>query len=350
MTATTSLFTKAVRHKEKARVAIHGPAKGGKSWSAMSVARGLVGPDGRIAAACTEAGALRKTCADYFDFYDILLHEHDPRYFIDVIEGAESEGFDAIVIDSLTHEWTGKGGILDFVNTLTSKSSSRNAFTEGWKHGTPLHDSLIAKITSSKIHVVATIRDRMKYVTERNPNNGQSIPRKIGLRPIQGKQIEYEFDILCRVESDHAFIVEGGRCRPLEGLVIPAEPTVFPPHTKLIRFGEQLSSWLEQGEVAPANVLVRPEVARLKTLFAEVNASPESIRSTLSKRGAAEIEQLTTAQAEEIIGRLEAMINNKTFAKTFPHVEPAKEEAEEQNRLRAERDAANKEVVETATA
>src|SRR5437016_2786217 len=60
-------FTKAVKYNAKGRVALIGPAGGGKSFTALVLARALAGPTGKIAAIDTEHGSLSKY-ADLFDF------------------------------------------------------------------------------------------------------------------------------------------------------------------------------------------------------------------------------------------------------------------------------------------
>lgn len=330
------VFTKATQTKSKGRILIRGPAKAGKSWSGMSILRGIVGPKGRIAAACTEHGGLVKTCASYFDFDVHQIEFGDPRFFIDMIEAAENANYDGLFIDGISAEWDGRGGALELVDSLTAGSQSRSSYSEGWKQVTPLHNAFIQKVLCSKIHIVATVRDKMKYRLAQN-ERGKMAPVKIGLRPIQRDQTPYEFDILCRVNEAHTFIIEGGRLRAMEGREVEAEPDAYPPDTKLIRLGEEIGQWLDSGVAVKKVNQERPEIVHLKSLFQQLGATHEAIRTALSRRGVAEIEQLTPGQAEEMISRLEAKINNDTFVASFPNTEPARAEAAEQERLYSER-------------
>src|SRR5260370_12992447 len=63
-------FTKAVKYNAKGRVALIGPAGGGKSFTALVLARALAGPNGKIPAIDTHHGSVSQH-ADPFDF-DVL--------------------------------------------------------------------------------------------------------------------------------------------------------------------------------------------------------------------------------------------------------------------------------------
>ncbi len=337
----TSLFQKATRRKQKARIAATGPAKSGKTTLALSLARGIVGPSGRIAVIDTEHGSASKTCAGDFDFDVIEIDNYDPRIYLDIIQSAEREKYDAIVIDSYSHAWMGKGGVLEIVDNTASRSRSGNTFT-AFKEATPIHQSLIEGINASPCHIIATMRAKTEYVLERDPNTGKTAPRKLGLAAVQRDGVEYEFDILMRVDQDHTLVVEGSRYKAIDGLVLRRDGWM--------ELGQKIGRWLDEGDDMP--VVSQPQdspgVARLKHLVAVAGMSETAIRTALSKRSAANYSQLTHAQVEEMISNLEVHLNNQKFVDTFPHVETAREEAEEQKRLRAERDTVSREVTETA--
>lgn len=330
--SSSSLFKKATRRKQKARIATTGPAKAGKTTLALALARGIIGPSGRIAVIDTEHGSVSKTCAGDFEFDVIEIDNYDPRIYLDIIQTAEREKYDAIVIDSYSHAWMGKGGVLDIVDNAASRSQSKNTFA-AFKEGTPIHQSLIEGINASPCHIIATMRAKTEYVVERDPNTGKSVPRKLGLAAVQRDGVEYEFDILMRVDQDHTLFVEGSRYKAIDGQVLRRDGWV--------ELGQKIGQWLDAGDDAP--VVSQPQdspgVARLKHLVGVAGMSETAVRTALSKRGAANYNQLTHAQVEEMISNLEAHLNNQKFVDTFPHVEPAREEAEEQKRLRAERDA-----------
>lgn len=326
----SALFKKAVRRKQKARIAIHGPAKSGKTTGAIALARGLVGPSGRIAVVDTEHGSASKTCAGDHDFDVIEIDNFDPRLFIDYIQAAEKEGYDAIVIDSLSHEWIGRGGARELADNETAKSRSGNSFV-AWAKVTPLHNAVVEAINRSACHVVATMRVKTEYVMEVNTSTGKTAPRKVGLAPVQREGMEYEFDILFSVDHDHKTIVEGSRYRQIDGKVLPELS---------VGLGEEIGRWLDEGEAAPAPVrpiAVAPEPIRidhattlaeyLEAMIALAEMSPEQVRTALSKRGVVAIPQLTRQQIEDMLGKLETLVYDKQFKATFPDTERADQAA-----------------------
>ncbi|MCX8017657.1 MAG: ATP-binding protein, partial [Rhodocyclaceae bacterium] len=103
------MFAKASKRQAKLRLAIAGPSGSGKTYSALAVASGI---GGRIAVVDTEHGSA-SLYADRFDF-DVfeMTPPFAPERFVEAIQAA-AKAYDVLIIDSITHEWMGEGGILD---------------------------------------------------------------------------------------------------------------------------------------------------------------------------------------------------------------------------------------------
>lgn len=204
------MFKKAEKKNLRLRMALCGPAGAGKTYSALSVASAM---GGKIAVVDTEHGSASKY-ADIFDFDTVQPELYDPRQLIDTIKHAEKEGYAHIIIDSLSHYWSGKGGELEMVDNAAARSKTGNTFT-AWKTVTPVHNELIETIIGSKINVFVTMRTKTEYVIE--TVNGKQVPRKVGLAPVMRDGIEYEFDICGDIDQDNSFIVTKSRCPELSG-------------------------------------------------------------------------------------------------------------------------------------
>ena len=130
-------FRKAERKKAKLRLAITGPAGSGKTYGALLIALGL---GGRIAMIDTENGSgdLYSSLGDY----DVcsLSAPFDPRKYIQTIHEAEKEGYNVIIIDSLSHAWNGQGGILDIQGKLAEARYRGNSYA-AWRDITPLQNA-----------------------------------------------------------------------------------------------------------------------------------------------------------------------------------------------------------------
>src|SRR4051812_12869061 len=100
-----SVFKKALREQARARVAIDGPAKAGKSFTALRLAFAL---GRKVAAIDTEFGSLSKYAGASpdgegpFDFDVVELKKFAPDQYIAAIHDAESSGYEVLVIDSLS--------------------------------------------------------------------------------------------------------------------------------------------------------------------------------------------------------------------------------------------------------
>ena len=218
MTEINFNFKKATKAQSKLRLAFIGPAGSGKTYSSLRVASALVGPTGRIALIDTERGSASKY-AHRFTFDVLELAEFSVDYYIAAIHAAERAGYDCLIIDSLSHAWAGKGGLLEFVDTVTARSRSHNAFSEGWRAATPKHNELVDAMLQSSLHLIVTMRSKTEWVVEKDAQ-GKSIPRKIGLQPIQRDGLEYEFDVVGDIDLDNRYIISKTRCEDLNGKVI----------------------------------------------------------------------------------------------------------------------------------
>lgn len=230
-------FKKATKFEAKARIAIVGPAKSGKSYTSLLTARGIVGPRGRIAAIDTEHGSLSKY-ASLTDFDVEELSDFSPTEYIRCIRQAEAERYDALVIDSLSHAWAGKGGVLQMVDQAAGKGGEVNKFT-AWRDPSALHWELVEAMHSARLHIVVTLRAKMAYVLEEN-DKGKKVPRKVGLQPIQRDELEYEFDLVGTLDASHMMHV--GESRVGFGFQHIERPG--------IEFGEGIRAWLA-GEKRP---------------------------------------------------------------------------------------------------
>lgn len=229
-------FTRATRHQAKLRLALMGPTGSGKTMSALRIAKGLGGP---IAFIDTERGSA-SLYSDVVDFDVLELESYSPENYIDAIQSAEAGGYKVVVIDSLSHAWSGKDGILEYVDKR--KAQARGNDFSVWRDATPKQNALIDAILGCKMHVIATMRTKMEYVIEKDERTGKSSPRKVGLAPVQRDQVEYEFTLVGEMDPDHRLIMTKSRISSLADAVIEKP-------------GEELAAtllhWLNEGDVAP---------------------------------------------------------------------------------------------------
>jgi hypothetical protein len=236
-------FQKATKKKGRLRMGLVGPSGSGKTFTALRVMSALIGPNGRIAVIDSERGSASKYAGirkgDVVFKFDVLeLESFEPARYIEAIEAAGAQGYDGLIIDSLSHAWAGIGGALEMVDNATAKNKG-NKFA-AWRDVTPVHNRLVDTILRSKCHVIATMRAKTEWVLEQD-ERGKQVPRKIGLAPVQRDGMEYEFDVVGDLD-DAKYTVTKTRCDPLRGQLIRE------PGEDLAKI---LAAWLTDGEDAP---------------------------------------------------------------------------------------------------
>jgi DNA polymerase III delta prime subunit len=250
-------FVKAVKHGAKLRMSIEGPSGSGKTFTALKVARALVGPQGRIAVLDSENGSASKY-ADAFEFDTdpTFKAPYHPDKYTAAVKDAEAAGYDCLIVDSLSHAWSGPGGLLEAKDDI-AKRKQGNSYV-AWADATPIQNRMIQTILDSKLHVIVTMRSKMEYILEEVTRNGKKTqsPRKIGLAPVQRDGVEYEFDVTLAMDLDHCGSIQKTRCTALDGKVYDK------PGTEV---AEALRLWLD-GAPPPAHEVERPrpvDAARL---------------------------------------------------------------------------------------
>jgi len=220
-----STFKKATRKGSFARIALIGPSGSGKSYTGLVLASTLAAGS-KVAAIDTERGSLSKY-ADEFDFDKIEPETFNPAEYTDLIHAAAREGYNALLIDSLTHAWAGAGGALEMVDKAAKRSQSNNTYV-AWRDVTPLHNQLVDAMISFPGHLVVTLRAKTEYIVEKD-EKGRSYPRKVGLAPIQRDGLEYEFDLVGDMNLDNEWIISKSRLRSLQltGKVIKYPDAAF---------------------------------------------------------------------------------------------------------------------------
>lgn len=229
-------FRKATKEKSKLRLALIGPTGSGKTYSALGIARGL---GSKVAVIDTERGSASKY-ASLFNFDVLELESYSVENYMTAIAEAIKGGYDVLVIDSLSHAWAGKDGILEYIDKKSAANPGGNNFAN-WRSATPLHNKFVDSILAAPLHVIATMRSKTEWVVEKD-DRGKSTPRKVGLAPIQRDGVEYEFDVIGDMTPEHRLVISKSRIPNL------ADEVIDKPGAAL---GATLRAWLEEGIEAP---------------------------------------------------------------------------------------------------
>lgn len=191
----------AERRQAKLRIGLFGPSGAGKTMSALRLAHGLA-PWEKIAIIDTEAGS-----ADLYSHigpYNVMKLEapFTPERYIEAIRACEQAGMSVVIVDSVTHEWSGVGGVLEIADQLAV--AAKNSFSV-WNKLTPRHNRFIDAIITSPCHMIACARTKQDYVLNQveKGNKVINVPEKVGLKAVTREGFEYEMTIAFDIAINH---------------------------------------------------------------------------------------------------------------------------------------------------
>lgn len=252
-------FAPATRAAAKARIALAGPSGSGKTYTALQLGTRL----GSTAVIDTERGSASKYAGvNGWEFSTFAPQSFAPMSLVEALAAASGAGFEVVVVDSLSHYWMGVDGMLEQVD---KRAKGGNNFS-GWKEAGPDERRMIDALVAYPGHVIVTLRVKTEYVIEQN-DRGKSVPRKVGLKPIQRDGIEYEFDVVADLDHDNVLSVSKTRVPSLAHAVVPQ------PGPEL---ADTISEWLSDGSAAPGpleyrdQALALDDVTALRALYDKV--------------------------------------------------------------------------------
>lgn len=253
------------------RMLVASPTGGGKTMGALAVASTLFDGVLPVVGIDTEHERM-KLYADLVGIADYRVIEKDfaPATFIREIDEAEAEfPGGVLVIDSVTHEWSGRGGVLEIVD----KGKGGN-----WKEGTPEHNKFTERIMACQMHVICCVRSKMKY--DWSPKeNGKIDIRRLGVGPEQRDNFPYDYDIEADIdlESHLATFTKARNCRALAGKTMSLVPDLDDLRAPNA-VADMLSSWLSEGEAPKPPEKADPAaITKLRALLNEDGISDELV-------------------------------------------------------------------------
>ena len=308
---------KAVRAKAKLRVGLSGPSGSGKTYSALLMARGLASGWDKVVLIDTENGSgdLYSSLGDYNII--TLTAPFTPERYIEAIRAVEEAGMEVLVLDSVSHEWDGRGGCLE-MNEVLAKTKFKGNTWAAWSEVTPRHQKFIEAITTSPLHMITTARAK----TDMIQTDDKKI-KKVGMKEIQREGFEYELTVNFTLDRDGHYAIAS---KDRTGIFIKRDPFILSEKT-----GEELRTWNESGaEPLPPK--------KADPLLAKKNDVVKALKKLgIDPTTREKVEQgvkiftnldLVDENLDEITGRLQVILNERETAPP-PDTRPAKEIAKE---------------------
>lgn len=232
-----STLRKAERKKAKIRLGLSAVSGGGKTMSAILIAKGLTKGDlSKVALIDTENGS--GDLYAHLGEYNVLplTAPYTPESYVQAIKTCEDAGMEVIIIDSITHEWEGKGGCLEIVDKLGGRY-------QDWGKVTPRHQSFVDAILQSKCHIITTVRRKQDYEMLKD-GNGKLQVQKAGLKEVTREGFEYELTANLQLDIKH----NATALKDRTGLFMDK-----PEFTPSEQTGTMLLEWCETGKSVPTS-------------------------------------------------------------------------------------------------
>ena len=190
-------FRPATRENVGLLIGLAGSSGSGKTYTAMRLAKGIAG-DKPFCVIDTEAGRA-KHYADAFRFdHGDLKPPFSPAAYADAIRAADDAHYPVIVVDSMSHEHAGEGGILDMQEAEFARMGGRDAVKmASWIKPKGEHRRMVSRLLQVRAHLILCFRAEEKI--EMVKEDGKMVVRKKqtstgldGWVPICEKNLPYE--------------------------------------------------------------------------------------------------------------------------------------------------------------
>lgn len=286
-------FKPASRKAVPQLISIASVSGGGKTYSALLVARGLAGPKGTVAFIDAENGrgemyadspgilAAYKDHPNRIYNYIRLDPPFTPARYVEYIEAAENSGAAVGILDSASHIWDGMGGCVD----MAEKNKGM------WNKPKLEHKKFVNRLLSSRMHWILCLRaqEKVKIFAKgdpviishaqaddaaRAPTADKTLIVPIGLQPICEKHLVFEMTVRLLLDEQSHFSVPSKVPEPLLPL--------FPGGRLLtVEDGARIREWNEGGAVADqfeqlrkrARAVAGDGLAPYKAFFASLTGS-----------------------------------------------------------------------------
>lgn len=254
---------KAERKQVKLRLNLSAPSGAGKTYSALLMAKGLVGQWSKIAVIDTENGSasLYSHLGD-FNVID-LTPPFTPERYTEALNACVNAGMECVIIDSTSHEWH----TLLEENELLAQAKYRGNTWSAWSATTPRHDKFVKSILHAPVHVITCTRSK----TETVMGDDKKV-KKIGMKDQQREGWEYELTVSLEIDREtHCALPSKDRTNLFEG----SKPFIITEKT-----GEMIRDWCNSGKAeksAQERLKEATTLAELSNIWTSLSAEEKTV-------------------------------------------------------------------------
>lgn len=259
------VFEPATLTAESLLIGLAGGTGSGKTFTAMRLATGLAGGK-RFAVIDTENRRANHYARQFaFDRTD-LTAPFRPDAYRDAILAAARAGYGVIVVDSMSHEWEGEGGILEWQEEEldrmagTDYSKRESCKQAAWIQPKRSHKKMVNRLLQIRAHIILCFRAEEKTEMQRDPQTKKMkmVPKAspVGLNgwiPICDKRLPFELTASFLLTNDAP-----GVPKPIK--LEEQHRQFFPPGQPITeKAGQQFGAWAkgDASDAGEVDVLLR---------------------------------------------------------------------------------------------
>lgn len=245
----------ATRKGFKPLIGLYAESGCGKTYSALLLARGLVGPAGNITMIDTESGRGSLYADVIPGGYNTIDFEAPfrPKRFIEAIEAVEKSRADVLLVDSASHEWEGIGGVLEWA---TENETAGKKGRQIWKDPKMDHERMVGKLLQTRLPIIVCMRAKHLLVETVDPQTRKKeMVKDPDATPKQAEDFIYSMTFHAEIKQDHSLRITK--------VSHPTLRACFPDQGPItIATGEALAKWCASSSVAPTNGTPKPDRER----------------------------------------------------------------------------------------
>jgi hypothetical protein len=293
-------FRPAKRENVGLLIGLAGGTGAGKTFTAFRLAAGLSG-DKPFAVIDTEARrALHYADRFRFDHCE-LRPPFRPKAYEEAIIAADEAGYGVIVVDSMSHEHAGEGGLLDYHDAELDRMAGddwkkREAVKmAAWIRPKGDHKHMVQRLLQIRAHLILCFRAEEKVEMIRDDKGKmQIVPKKSrtgldGWMPVSEKNLPYELTASFLLTADAPGVPKPIKLQEQHRALFPLDQPITEES------GKRLAQWAAGGDAMPP----APKADAPDTLK-KLNDALEFAGDTLKKRFQARLDAAKVGAIDEL--------------------------------------------------
>lgn len=284
-------FRPAVRENVGLLIGLVGGTGSGKTFTAMRLAQGIAG--GKPFAVLDTEARRALHYADRFKFdHGEIRPPFRPATYLEAILAAEAAGYPVIVVDSMSHEHAGEGGLLDWHEEEYQRMGGREAVKmAAWIAPKMGHKKMVQRLLQVRAHLILCFRAEEKVEIAKDERGKTVIVPKQsptglhGWTPICEKNLPFELTASFLFTADAPGIPKPIKLQDQHRALFPLDKPVTEDS------GAKIAQWAAGGVTNwTREIQNAPTLGQLADVWAKVPGSEKRALTPVKDARKAELE------------------------------------------------------------